>query len=87
MFGQKDKKISSFFVVIDLCQFITLSGRVKGIWSRFFMPARIGSVTSDKPTTLTHLIKGEKAMFCFQCQETAKNQGCTVKGMCGKPEE
>ncbi len=26
-------------------------------------------------------------MFCFQCQETAKNQGCTIKGMCGKPEE
>ena len=26
-------------------------------------------------------------MFCFQCQETAKNQGCTVKGMCGKPED
>lgn len=26
-------------------------------------------------------------MFCFQCQETAKNQACTVKGMCGKPEE
>jgi hydroxylamine reductase len=26
-------------------------------------------------------------MFCFQCQETAKNQGCTVRGMCGKPEE
>ncbi len=24
-------------------------------------------------------------MFCFQCQETAKNQGCTVKGVCGKP--
>ena len=23
-------------------------------------------------------------MFCFQCQETAKNQGCTIKGMCGK---
>ena len=23
-------------------------------------------------------------MFCFQCQETAKNQGCTVNGMCGK---
>ncbi len=23
-------------------------------------------------------------MFCFQCQETAKNQGCTVKGVCGK---
>ncbi|MEN3005642.1 hydroxylamine reductase [Dehalobacterium formicoaceticum] len=27
------------------------------------------------------------SMFCFQCQETAKNQGCTVRGVCGKPEE
>ena len=26
-------------------------------------------------------------MFCFQCQETAKNQGCTIRGVCGKPEE
>ncbi len=26
-------------------------------------------------------------MFCFQCQETARNAGCTVKGVCGKPEE
>ncbi len=26
-------------------------------------------------------------MFCFQCQETAKNTGCTVRGVCGKPEE
>jgi len=26
-------------------------------------------------------------MFCFQCQETAKNSGCTIKGVCGKPEE
>jgi len=25
-------------------------------------------------------------MFCFQCQETAKNQGCTLKGVCGKEE-
>ena len=25
-------------------------------------------------------------MFCFQCQETARNEGCTVKGVCGKPE-
>ncbi|MBU2431434.1 MAG: hydroxylamine reductase [Proteobacteria bacterium] len=25
-------------------------------------------------------------MFCFQCQEAAKNQGCTIKGMCGKEE-
>jgi hydroxylamine reductase len=26
-------------------------------------------------------------MFCFQCQETARNIGCTMKGVCGKPEE
>ncbi|MGL6131791.1 MAG: hydroxylamine reductase, partial [Fusobacteriaceae bacterium] len=28
------------------------------------------------------------SMFCYQCQETAKNSGCTVRGVCGKlPEE
>jgi len=26
-------------------------------------------------------------IFCFQCQETAKNTSCTVRGVCGKPEE
>ncbi|OHD62446.1 MAG: hydroxylamine reductase [Spirochaetes bacterium GWF1_41_5] len=26
------------------------------------------------------------SMFCYQCQEAAKNQGCTVKGVCGKDE-
>jgi len=26
-------------------------------------------------------------MFCFQCQETAKNTGCAIKGICGKSEE
>lgn len=25
-------------------------------------------------------------MFCFQCQETAQNTGCTIKGVCGKDE-
>ena len=24
------------------------------------------------------------SMFCFQCQETAKNQGCTIVGVCSK---
>lgn len=24
------------------------------------------------------------SMFCYQCQETARNTGCTVKGVCGK---
>ena len=23
-------------------------------------------------------------MFCFQCQETAKGTGCTIRGVCGK---
>jgi len=28
----------------------------------------------------------DMSMFCFQCQETAKNTGCTLRGVCGKPE-
>lgn len=27
------------------------------------------------------------SMFCYQCQEAAKGTGCTVKGVCGKPED
>lgn len=27
------------------------------------------------------------SMFCYQCQEAAKNQGCTLLGVCGKTEE
>lgn len=23
-------------------------------------------------------------MFCYQCQETSKNEGCTIQGVCGK---
>ena len=26
-------------------------------------------------------------MFCYQCQETLKNQGCTVRGVCGKDDQ
>ncbi len=26
------------------------------------------------------------SMFCFQCQETLRNQGCTARGVCGKDE-
>lgn len=26
------------------------------------------------------------SMFCYQCQETARNTGCTVRGVCGKDE-
>ena len=27
------------------------------------------------------------SMFCYQCQETARGQGCTMRGVCGKTEE
>jgi hydroxylamine reductase len=27
------------------------------------------------------------SMFCYQCQETAKGIGCTIKGVCGKTDE
>lgn len=26
-------------------------------------------------------------MFCYQCEQTARGQGCTIKGVCGKNEE
>jgi len=27
------------------------------------------------------------SMFCYQCQEASKGVGCTVRGVCGKPED
>ena len=27
------------------------------------------------------------SMFCYQCEQTAKGSGCTVKGVCGKDPE
>lgn len=27
------------------------------------------------------------SMFCYQCQEAAKNTGCTIRGVCGKTDE
>jgi hydroxylamine reductase len=34
------------------------------------------------------LLRREKmmGMFCYQCQETAKNEGCQISGVCGKKE-
>ena len=29
----------------------------------------------------------DAAMFCYQCQETAKGSGCTISGVCGKNPE
>jgi len=36
--------------------------------------------------TFAEILKN-MTMFCNQCQETAKNTGCTIKGVCGKTEE
>jgi len=33
------------------------------------------------------MISKESEMFCFQCEETAKREGCTRKGICGKDAE
>jgi len=30
---------------------------------------------------------GGNEMFCYQCQQTARGTGCTVKGVCGKDED
>ena len=27
------------------------------------------------------------SMFCYQCQEAAKGEGCNVRGVCGKNEQ
>jgi len=29
----------------------------------------------------------ENFMYCYQCQETARNQACTVRGVCGKEDK
>src|SRR5665648_219192 len=29
----------------------------------------------------------QNQMFCYQCEQTAKGQGCTVMGVCGKNPE
>jgi len=26
-------------------------------------------------------------MFCYQCEQTSRGQGCTTKGVCGKDEK
>ena len=39
-----------------------------------------GKIIYERETQL----KRRDDMFCYQCQETAKGTGCTVKGVCGK---
>lgn len=33
------------------------------------------------------MIQWRNKMFCFQCEETLNGQGCTKRGICGKPSE
>ena len=42
-----------------------------------------------EPPNLKVNKKGEiiMSMFCFQCEQTAKGQGCTICGVCGKKED
>ncbi len=44
-------------------------------------------MTRCQGITVPPLNERKCIMRCFQCQETANNTGCTVKGVCGKSEE
>src|SRR3990172_4468764 len=30
---------------------------------------------------------GRMPMFCYQCEQTFRSEGCTVRGICGKEDE
>lgn len=36
---------------------------------------------------MDHCPKEEEKIFCYQCQETNRNTGCTTMGVCGKKTE
>ena len=36
---------------------------------------------------LNKQLREAASMFCYQCQETTKNTGCVVRGICGKDEQ
>jgi len=59
-------------------------------WDRlkkFF--AKEKELVKEVKEDVKHIIARDKKvpMFCYQCQETAKNTGCTVAGVCGKQPE
>jgi len=37
-----------------------------------------------KPRQAQKFIQEDASMFCYQCEQTAKGEGCTVLGVCGK---
>ena len=46
------------------------------------------SHTTDKldrnQFTINLIFNKEVTMFCYQCEQTAKGEGCTKVGVCGK---
>lgn len=44
----------------------------------------INIVGNDKVSRVGGYKTMENKMFCYQCQETARNTGCTIQGVCGK---
>lgn len=49
-----------------------------------FTKMKIEASESQKRGKVRNSESSSLPMFCFQCQETAKNTGCTNKGVCGK---
>ena len=42
----------------------------------------------QRPIVKTRILGGSRmSMFCYQCQETTRGTGCTIKGLCGKTPE
>src|SRR5512136_2274440 len=42
------------------------------------------NLVQNRETTTT---KRRRVMFCYQCEQTAKGEGCTKVGVCGKPSD
>lgn len=51
-----------------------------GFLQKFFSSKVVESVKTEEE-------KKKMSMFCYQCEQTAKGQGCTIKGVCGKDAE
>jgi hydroxylamine reductase len=45
---------------------------------------RAGAKRSYRPAIKKISFKGGASMFCYQCEQTAKGEGCTKVGVCGK---
>lgn len=56
-----------------------------------YSPLSFKTTTACYGITMTKTSKGvftmENKMFCYQCQETARGEGCSITGVCGKTPE